>query len=176
MLSCPCLLLPFRSDGSLCRHPISTLGGIPRRTLPSNQSRAEGLATHVWVGYPCLCAVSRNILAIMSSSTSLRAVVLRSGPSCFPMVTVCSGYLLLTIIFSSASVKLRTPSVFTGDVVWNLMALWIIETTIPIFRIAVLPNNILYGELDLTMTKLRVSLLKRGVSPIVISKRTSPMA
>ncbi|GJX18796.1 hypothetical protein Tco_0221473 [Tanacetum coccineum] len=114
------------------------------------------------------------------------------------MVTVCSGYLLLTIIL--ASVQLRTPSVFARDVsltfftpsilldscventvlipwvVWNLTASWFVETTIPIFCIAVLPNNILYEELDLTMTKLRVLLLVRGALPIVISKRTSLMA
>ncbi|GJU50549.1 hypothetical protein Tco_1220104 [Tanacetum coccineum] len=126
---------------------------------------------------------------------------LKCSGSCFPMVTICSGYLLLTTIFSSALVPLRIPSVFAGEVfmilftpspilsdlcventvpipwvVWNLTAPWIVETTIPIFCIAVLPNNILYGELDLMMMKLRVSLLERGVSPIVISKRTSPMA
>ncbi|GJX60488.1 hypothetical protein Tco_0291878 [Tanacetum coccineum] len=116
------------------------------------------------------------------------------------MVTVCSRYLLSMIIFSSASVQLRTTYVFAGNVsltfftpfifsdscventvpipwvVWNLMAPWIVETTIPILCIDVVPNNILYGELDRTMTKLRVSLLVRGALPIVISKRTSPMA
>ncbi|GKE53625.1 hypothetical protein Tco_1488781 [Tanacetum coccineum] len=38
----------------------------------------------------------------------------------------------------------------------------------------VLPNSILCGESDFTMTKLRVSVLERGCSPIVISNRTSP--
>ncbi|GKF88774.1 hypothetical protein Tco_0262737 [Tanacetum coccineum] len=117
------------------------------------------------------------------------------------MVSVCSGYLLLMTIFSSASVQLRTPYVFAGEVslifftpspilsdscvenivsilwmVWNLTALWIVETTIPIFCIVVLLNSILYGELDLTMMKLRVSLLERGAAPIVTSKRTSLIA
>ncbi|GKF06585.1 hypothetical protein Tco_0037253 [Tanacetum coccineum] len=40
---------------------------------------------------------------------------------------------------------------------------------------AVLPNSILCGESDFTMTKLRVSVLERGCSPIVISNGTSPM-
>ncbi|GJS20594.1 hypothetical protein Tco_0449226 [Tanacetum coccineum] len=120
---------------------------------------------------------------------------LKCSGSCFPMVTVCSGYLLLTIIFSSTLVQLRTPSVFPREVsrifftpspilsnlcventvpipwmVWNLTAPWIVETTIPICYIVVLPKSIFYGELDLTMMKLRFSLLERGVSPIVISK------
>nr|GEV36802.1 protein NYNRIN-like [Tanacetum cinerariifolium] len=96
--------------------------------------------------------------------------------------------------------QLRTPFVFVEDVsltffkpsilsdscventvlipwvVWNLTALWIMKTTIPIFCIDMLPNSILYGKLDFTMTKLRVSLLVRGELPIVISKQTSPMS
>ncbi|GKF92561.1 hypothetical protein Tco_0279280, partial [Tanacetum coccineum] len=59
--------------------------------------------------------------------------------------------------------------------VWNLMAPWMVETTIPIFCIAVLPSNILYRKSDLMMTKLRVSLLVRGGSPIVISRGISPL-
>ncbi|GKA39430.1 hypothetical protein Tco_0731981 [Tanacetum coccineum] len=116
----------------------------------------------------------------------------------FLIVTVCSGYLSLMTTFSSTLVKLRTPFVLAGGVsliffipyfilldscventfliplaVWNLMALWMVETTITIFCIAVLPSNILYGESDLTMTKLRFSLLARGASPIVISRGIS---
>ncbi|GJZ63944.1 hypothetical protein Tco_0620365, partial [Tanacetum coccineum] len=92
--------------------------------------------------------------------------------------------------FSSALTQLRTPFVLAGGIsltffipsfilwdscvgntipiplaVWNLMAQWMVETTIPIFCIVVLPSNILYDESDLTMIKLRVSLLaKRGVA------------
>ncbi|GKA70103.1 hypothetical protein Tco_0776167 [Tanacetum coccineum] len=55
------------------------------------------------------------------------------------------------------------------------MASWMVETTITIFCIVVLPSNILDGESDLTMTKLRVSLLARKGSPIVISKGISPL-
>ncbi|GJR91609.1 hypothetical protein Tco_0215620 [Tanacetum coccineum] len=59
--------------------------------------------------------------------------------------------------------------------VWNLMAPWMVEITIPIFCIDVLPSNILYGESDLTMNKLRVSFLARGGSPIVISRGIYPL-
>ncbi|GJZ06236.1 zf-CCHC domain-containing protein [Tanacetum coccineum] len=55
------------------------------------------------------------------------------------------------------------------------MAPWMVEITIPIFCIDVLPSNILYGESDLTMNKLRVSFLARGGSPIVISRGIYPL-
>ncbi|GKA07784.1 hypothetical protein Tco_0687008 [Tanacetum coccineum] len=58
--------------------------------------------------------------------------------------------------------------------VWNFMALWILDTTIPICCMAVLPSNRLCRELDPTMTKLRIYVLMKGLSPIVISKGTSP--
>ncbi|GKE15400.1 hypothetical protein Tco_1422977 [Tanacetum coccineum] len=58
--------------------------------------------------------------------------------------------------------------------VWNFMAPWIIDTSIPIFCIAVLPSNSLGRELDHTMKKVRVSFLMKGLSPIVISKGISP--
>ncbi|GJT43141.1 hypothetical protein Tco_0951856 [Tanacetum coccineum] len=102
--------------------------------------------------------------------------------------------------FSSALVQLRTPFVLSGGVsltffipsfilsdscventvlvplaVLNLMAPWMVETTIPIFCIVFLPSNILDGESNLTMTKLRVSLLARKWSPIVISRGISPL-
>ncbi|GKC87704.1 hypothetical protein Tco_1148353 [Tanacetum coccineum] len=54
------------------------------------------------------------------------------------------------------------------------MALWILDTTIPICCMAVLPSNRLCRELDPTMTKLRIYVLMKGLSPIVISKGTSP--
>ncbi|GJY81432.1 retrovirus-related pol polyprotein from transposon TNT 1-94 [Tanacetum coccineum] len=49
---------------------------------------------------------------------------------------------------------------------WNLMAPWMVETTIPIFCIAVLPSNILYDESDLTMTnnELPLSMCTRPTS------------
>nr|GEW51843.1 hypothetical protein [Tanacetum cinerariifolium] len=58
--------------------------------------------------------------------------------------------------------------------VWNFIALWIVDTSIPMFCIAVLPSNRLGGELDLTMTKVRVFVLMKGLFPIVISKGISP--
>ncbi|GJW64858.1 hypothetical protein Tco_0116742 [Tanacetum coccineum] len=45
---------------------------------------------------------------------------------------------------------------------------------IPILCMAVLPSSRLCGELDLTMTKLRTSVLAKGLSPIMISRGTSP--
>ncbi|GJR68262.1 hypothetical protein Tco_0014327 [Tanacetum coccineum] len=127
-----------------------------------------------------------------------RILSLKCSDNYFPIVTVCSGYLSLMTTFSSALAQLRTPFVLDGGVsltffvpsfilsdlcventvliplaMWNLMAPWMKETTIPIFCIAVLSSNILYGELDLMMTKLRVSLLARGGSFIVISKGIS---
>ncbi|GJY08322.1 hypothetical protein Tco_0375376 [Tanacetum coccineum] len=50
MLFCPRLLLPFRSDGSLYRHPGSSLNGIPKSTHilhpPSLFFTMTGIATH----------------------------------------------------------------------------------------------------------------------------------
>ncbi|GJW88388.1 hypothetical protein Tco_0163728 [Tanacetum coccineum] len=56
---------------------------------------------------------------------------------------------------------------------WNFIALWIVDTMIPIFCIAVLPSSRLCGELDLTMTKVKFSVLVKEMSPIVISRGTS---
>ncbi|GKE91872.1 hypothetical protein Tco_1572967 [Tanacetum coccineum] len=141
MLSCPRLLLPFGYDGSLCRRPGSTLGRIPRMTLPSNRSRAEGprlrlfcLIGLLWLYLFSLCSVLKGfpstimVLGIPVISTRVHAktsalvlrrfrnLSLKCFGSCFLMVTICFRYLLLTIIFSSTSVKLRTLSVFVGDV------------------------------------------------------------
>ncbi|GKE08116.1 hypothetical protein Tco_1411667 [Tanacetum coccineum] len=58
--------------------------------------------------------------------------------------------------------------------VWNFIALWIIDTMIPIFCIDVLPSKRWCGELDLIMTKFRTSVHVKGPSPIVISRGTSP--
>ncbi|GJT85108.1 hypothetical protein Tco_1066825 [Tanacetum coccineum] len=58
--------------------------------------------------------------------------------------------------------------------VWNFIAPWIVDTTIPIYCMAVLPCSMLYGESHLTMTKLSVFVTMRRPSPIVISKGTSP--
>ncbi|GJS95242.1 hypothetical protein Tco_0802210 [Tanacetum coccineum] len=58
--------------------------------------------------------------------------------------------------------------------VWNLIAMCIMDTTMPIFYMAVLPSIRLCGELDLTMTKSRTSVHTKGPSSIVISKGTSP--
>ncbi|GJU54736.1 hypothetical protein Tco_1228450 [Tanacetum coccineum] len=63
----------------------------------------------------------------------------------------------------------RTCSLFL-----KFMAPWIVDTMIPILYMAVLPRSRLCGELDLTMTKLRTFVLLKGLSPIVISKGTSP--
>ncbi|GKE28055.1 hypothetical protein Tco_1443439, partial [Tanacetum coccineum] len=46
-------------------------------------------------------------------------------------------------------------------------------TTIPIFFITVLSSSRLRGELDLTMTKFKISVLVKGLSPTVISRGTS---
>ncbi|GKC96728.1 hypothetical protein Tco_1162170 [Tanacetum coccineum] len=119
--------------------------------------------------------------------------------SCFPMATVCSGYLLLIIILSSASPQLRTffaiyelvaldffflLSLSGGSYVdstmpiplgvWNFMAPWIVDTMIPIRCMMVLSNNRLCGELDRMIKKLRTSIFLREPSPIMISKGTSP--
>ncbi|GKB60259.1 hypothetical protein Tco_0916445 [Tanacetum coccineum] len=124
---------------------------------------------------------------------------LKEGGSYFLMMIICSGYLSLTTILSSAFVQLRTPLLVSGGVsfrffcpylffsgscaentvliplgVWNFMAPWIVDTTIPILCMAVLLSSRLCGELDLTMTKLRTSVLVKGLSPIMISKGTSP--
>ncbi|GKA69432.1 hypothetical protein Tco_0775496 [Tanacetum coccineum] len=129
-----------------------------------------------------------------------RSLSLKCLGNYFSIVTVCSGYLSLMTTLSSSLVQLKTPLLLAGVVyltffipsfilldsydentiliplaVWYLMAPWIVETTIPIFCIDVLPSNILYGESDLTMKKLRVSLLARGGSPIVISRGISPL-
>nr|GEX75001.1 hypothetical protein [Tanacetum cinerariifolium] len=119
MLSCPRLLLPFKSDGSLYRHLGSTLDEILRETLPSNQSRVE--------------------------------VASSNGDYLFWVLAV-DDYLLFSI---NSCVENKVPIPW---VVWNLTAPWIVETTIPIFCIAVLPNSILYVEFELTMAKLRVSV------------------
>ncbi|GKA62135.1 hypothetical protein Tco_0761654 [Tanacetum coccineum] len=58
--------------------------------------------------------------------------------------------------------------------VWNFIALWIVDTTIPICCMAVLLSSRLCGESDLTMTKLSVFVTVMRPSPIVISKGTSP--
>nr|GEU28900.1 hypothetical protein [Tanacetum cinerariifolium] len=58
--------------------------------------------------------------------------------------------------------------------VWNFMALWIVDNTISIFCIAVLLSSRLCRELDLTMTKFKVTVLVKGLSPIVIFRGTSP--
>ncbi|GKB93390.1 hypothetical protein Tco_0979527 [Tanacetum coccineum] len=63
--------------------------------------------------------------------------------SCLPITIVCSGYLSFTMILSLASTQLS---------------------------ILFLSNNRLCWELDLTMAKLRISVLMKGLSPIVISK------
>ncbi|GKF03020.1 hypothetical protein Tco_0029943, partial [Tanacetum coccineum] len=47
-------------------------------------------------------------------------------------------------------------------------------TTIPIFCIVVLTSSRLCGGLDVTMTKVKVFVLVKGLSSIVISKGTSP--
>ncbi|GJR65755.1 hypothetical protein Tco_0011820 [Tanacetum coccineum] len=52
-------------------------------------------------------------------------------------------------------------------------SLWIVDTTIPVLYMAVLSSSRLCGESDLTMTKLRTSVLAKGLSPIVISRVTS---
>ncbi|GJW86974.1 hypothetical protein Tco_0162314 [Tanacetum coccineum] len=57
--------------------------------------------------------------------------------------------------------------------VWNFIASWIVDTTIPIFFITVLLSSRLRGELDLTMTKFKISVLVKGLSPTVISRGTS---
>ncbi|GJY10765.1 hypothetical protein Tco_0378950 [Tanacetum coccineum] len=99
-----------------------------------------------------------------------------SGDACHismsPRKDICVGevsriFFTPSPILSNLCVENTVPIPW---MVWNLTAPWIVETTIPIFCIAVLPNSIFYGELDLTMMKLRFSLLERGVSPIVISK------
>ncbi|GJS11154.1 hypothetical protein Tco_0367950 [Tanacetum coccineum] len=58
--------------------------------------------------------------------------------------------------------------------VWNFMAPYIVDTTIPILCMAVLPRSRLCRELDLMMTKLRTSVLVKGLLPNVIFKRTYP--
>ncbi|GJR68671.1 hypothetical protein Tco_0014736 [Tanacetum coccineum] len=119
--------------------------------------------------------------------------------SCLPMVIVCSGYWSFTTIFSSASTQLRISCLsachallaifcsFSGPCelfskkrvqipfgIWNFIAPWIVDTTIPICCMAVLPSSRLCGESDLTMTKLSIFVIVRRLSPIMISRGTSP--
>ncbi|GJZ99333.1 hypothetical protein Tco_0671884 [Tanacetum coccineum] len=119
--------------------------------------------------------------------------------SCLPMVIVCSGYWLFTTIFSFGSTQIRISSLsacrtslaiccsFSGPCelfserrvpipfgVYNFIAPWIVDTTIPICCMAVLPSSRLCGESDLTMTKLSVFVTVMRPSPIVISRGTSP--
>ncbi|GJS10233.1 hypothetical protein Tco_0367029 [Tanacetum coccineum] len=54
-------------------------------------------------------------------------------------------------------------------------ALQVKDQQIPIFCMAVLPSSRLCGELDLTMTKFRVSVLVKRPSPIVTSRGTYPI-
>ncbi|GJZ39630.1 hypothetical protein Tco_0586193 [Tanacetum coccineum] len=120
--------------------------------------------------------------------------------SCLLIVIVCSGYWSFNTIFSYASTQLRISSLsscraslsilysFVGPCrlfserrvpipfgVWNFIALWIVDTMIPICYMAVLPSSKLCGESDLTLTKLSVFVTVRRPFPIVISKGTYPM-
>ncbi|GJU41212.1 hypothetical protein Tco_1194169 [Tanacetum coccineum] len=84
MLSCPRLLLPFGSDGSLYRRLGSTLGRIPRETLPSNRSRVEGVLSYhhestqiIRVGSLRRCRnLSLKVLCSLLSNGGLSVLVL----------------------------------------------------------------------------------------------------
>ncbi|GKC79396.1 hypothetical protein Tco_1130170 [Tanacetum coccineum] len=58
--------------------------------------------------------------------------------------------------------------------VWNFMAPWTVDTTIPICCIAVLPSSKLCSESDFTITNVSVFFTMMGPSPIVISRVISP--
>ncbi|GJU47989.1 hypothetical protein Tco_1217544 [Tanacetum coccineum] len=129
-----------------------------------------GLATHVW--FLTLC----NNPAFMSSSTSLQAVVLRSGPKlrlfCLIGIPVMSEWVYAKTSaldfkrFLSFSLKFF-GSYFSMITVCSGFLLLLCWTHALRTRLC--------GELDLTITKLRISVLQKGASPIVISKGTSPM-
>ncbi|GJR30256.1 hypothetical protein Tco_1106488 [Tanacetum coccineum] len=87
------------------------------------------------------------------------------------MTTICSSFFCLYSTLLGSYVE-NMVSISRG--VWNFMAPWIVDTTIPIFCVTVLPSSRLCGELDLTMTKFRISVLVNGLSPTVISRGTSP--
>ncbi|GKC36659.1 hypothetical protein Tco_1049043 [Tanacetum coccineum] len=57
---------------------------------------------------------------------------------------------------------------------WNFMAPWTVDTTIPICCIAVLQSSKLCGESDFTITNVSVFFTMMGPSPIVISRGISP--
>nr|GEX01178.1 hypothetical protein [Tanacetum cinerariifolium] len=94
---------------------------------------------------------------------------LKCSGNCFSIVT---GYFSLMNTFSSSSMQLKTPFLLAGGVsltffipsfilldsyvenivliplvVWNMIAPWMVETTIPIFCIVVLPSDILKRDL-----------------------------
>nr|GEX75199.1 hypothetical protein [Tanacetum cinerariifolium] len=58
--------------------------------------------------------------------------------------------------------------------VWNFMAPWTVDTTIPICCIALLPSSKLYGEYDFTITNVSVYVTAMGPSPIITSNGISP--
>ncbi|GJS91675.1 hypothetical protein Tco_0774311 [Tanacetum coccineum] len=99
-----------------------------------------------------------------STSTQLR---ISSLSACRASLAILCSFFCLCGLFSER----RVPIPFG---VWNFIALWIVDTTIPICCMAVLPSSRLCGESDLTMTKLSVFMTVRRPSPIVISKGTSP--
>ncbi|GJT60422.1 hypothetical protein Tco_1003955 [Tanacetum coccineum] len=98
--------------------------------------------------------------------------------NCLPIVIICLGYLLFITTLSSVSVQLGMISSLPGIYwlkpplsfgfcelysekmvpiplgVWNFMAPWTVDTTIPICCIAVLPSSKLCGESDFMITNL----------------------
>ncbi|GJS44316.1 hypothetical protein Tco_0569359 [Tanacetum coccineum] len=116
-----------------------------------------------------------------------------------PIIIIYSMYLSFITTISSVSMQLRMISSFPWYLlveppsssfgfcelysekmvpiplgVWNFMAPWTVDTTIPICCIEVLPSSKLCGESDFTITDVSVFVTTMGPSPIVISKGISP--
>ncbi|GKB76694.1 hypothetical protein Tco_0943589 [Tanacetum coccineum] len=106
----------------------------------------------------------------MFSIRSFRSLSLVLVGSCFPMATVSSGYLVLTIILYSTSSKWRTFLAIFEHVALDFFFLSsflggsYVDSTMPT------PLE----ELHRMITMLRTSVLVREPYPILISKGTSP--
>ncbi|GKB64639.1 hypothetical protein Tco_0920825 [Tanacetum coccineum] len=91
--------------------------------------------------------------------------------SCLPIVIFCSGPSSASFGFCELYSKKMVP-IPLG--VWNFIALWTVDTTIPICCISVLLSSKLCGESDFTIMNVNVFITAIGPSLIVTSKGISP--
>nr|GEW95818.1 hypothetical protein [Tanacetum cinerariifolium] len=108
-----------------------------------------------------------QLLRVLKNGRDLSAPYERNWLSSakFPMRILLKGFpptiMVLEILVMSAYVYANTSAFDWRSSCSFLLKLVarIVDTMIPIFYIAVLPRRMLYGELDLTMTKFKVSVL-----------------